>query len=109
MRANTVTKRDLVDRIGNQLPYIKKNHISDVVQMFMNSIGDALVENQRVELRDFGVFTPRERKARMARNPKTGEAVSVAATKVCGFRAGKELKQRLAASYSPSDAPVLVD
>ena len=98
----TVTKRDLVDYIADRRPDIKKHHISDVVQMVMASIGDALVRDERVELRDFGVFTPKERKARMARNPKTGAPVQVAATRVCGFKVGKELKERLAASYNPA-------
>ena len=96
----TVTKRDIVERIANQRPDIKKIDISDIVQMFMTSIGDALVKDERIELRDFGVFTPKTRKARIARNPKTGAPVNVAATKVCGFKVGKELKGRLAASYN---------
>ena len=99
----TVTKKDLVERIANQRPDIKKNDISDVVQAFMESIGDAMVKDERIELRDFGVFTPKERKARQARNPKTGEPVHVAATKVCSFKIGKELKSRLADSYKPVD------
>jgi len=97
----TVTKRDLIEKIAGRLPGIKKNHITDVVTAVMTSIGDALVDDKRVELRDFGVFTPKNRKARMARNPKTGAPVPVAATKVCGFKVGKELKGRLAASYKP--------
>ena len=101
----TVTKRDLVERIADRHPGFKKTDISDIVQAFMTAIGDALVRDERIELRDFGVFTPKERKARMARNPKTGAPVSVAATKVCGFKVGKELKGRLAASYVPTDTP----
>ena len=98
----TVTKRVLVERVADQLPAIKKNEISDVIQQFLDSIGGAMVNDERIELRDFGVFTPKERKARTARNPKTGEPVEVSATKVCGFKVGKELKQRLADSYKPS-------
>ena len=99
----TVTKRDLVDHIADRRPDIKKHHITDVVQMVMSGIGDALVKDARVELRDFGVFTPKKRKSRLARNPKTGATVQVAATKVCGFKVGKELKERLAASYQPGE------
>lgn len=98
----TVTKRDIVERICNKRPDIKRTDVSDVIGMFMTSIGDALVRDERIELRDFGVFTPKERKARVARNPKTGAPVNVPATKVCGFKVGKELKQRLADSYAPS-------
>lgn len=100
----TVTKRDIVERISARRPDIKRTDISDVVGMFMTAIGDALVKDERIELRDFGVFTPKNRKARTARNPKTGAPVQVAATKVCGFKVGKELKGRLAASYKPAEA-----
>ena len=98
---NTASKRDLVERIAGRRPDLKKNDINDIVALFMTEIGNALVKDERVELRDFGVFTPKERKARQARNPKTGEPVNVPATKVCSFKVGKELKQRLADSYTP--------
>jgi len=100
----TVTKRDIIDRIANSRPDLKKNEITDIVGMFMTAIGDALVKDERIELRDFGVFTPKDRAARIARNPKTGAPVQVAATKVCGFKVGKELKARLADSYKTADA-----
>lgn len=99
----TVTKRDLIDRVCEKHPKLRKIDVADVVGTFLDSIGTALTEDKRIELRDFGVFTPKERKARTARNPKTGEPVQVPATKVCGFKVGKELKTRLAASYKPSD------
>lgn len=100
-KAPTVTKRDIVDRISAKRPDIKRVDISDVIGMFMTAVGDALVNDERVELRDFGVFTPKVRQARQARNPKTGAPVHVPATKACNFKVGKELKQRLADSYKP--------
>jgi integration host factor subunit beta len=96
----TTTKSDLVDYIADRRPDIKKHHISDVVQMVMTGIGDALVRNERIELRDFGVFSPKDRNARLARNPRTGAPINVPATRVCGFKMGKELKARLANSYN---------
>jgi integration host factor subunit beta len=96
----TTTKSDLVDYIADRRPDIKKHHISDIVQMVMTGIGDALVRNERVELRDFGVFSPKERNARLGRNPRTGAPINVPATRVCGFKVGKELKARLANSYN---------
>lgn len=95
----TVTKKELIDRVADKCLTSKKNEISDIVQAFMTAIGDALVNDERVELRDFGVFAVKERKARMARNPKTGDIVHVDATKVCTFKIGKELKVRLANAY----------
>ena len=100
----TVTKKTIIERIADQRPTLKKNEITDVVDLFMDAIGDALTKDERVELRDFGVFTPKERKARVARNPKTGAPVQVKATKACGFKVGKALKTRLADSYKPADS-----
>ena len=101
MKPKTITKKDLVELVCNKRPDIRKTDVSDIIRLFLDSIGDALVEDKRIELRDFGVFTPKERKARMARNPKTGDPVHVAATKVATFKVGKEMKQRLANSYTP--------
>lgn len=92
----TVTKKDLVDRIAEKRPDVNKTIISDVVQLFLSSIEDALVAGQRIELRDFGVFAPKDRAPRTARNPKTGEAVAVPATRVATYKIGKQLKERLA-------------
>ena len=92
----TVTKRDLVDSISIKRPDINKAEITEVVQLFLESMVAALVEGQRIELRDFGVFTPKDRAARKARNPKTGATVDVPATKVATFKIGKEMKLRLA-------------
>ncbi|MGD9729199.1 MAG: HU family DNA-binding protein [Nitrospira sp.] len=99
----TVSKREICDRIAGKRPDLKKNDIADIVGLFMEAVGDALVRHERVELRDFGVFTPKERKGRTARNPKTGAPVDVPATVVCAFKPGKELKQRLADSRGSSD------
>lgn len=95
-QVNTVTKKDLVDRVAEKRADINKTIISDVVQLFLQSIEDSLVAGQRIELRDFGVFTPKDREARTARNPKTGEAVAVPATRVATYKIGKQLKERLA-------------
>lgn len=96
----TVTKKELVDRIAEKRPDINKTIISDVVQIFLQSVEDSLVDGRRVELRDFGVFSPKDRDARTARNPKTGEAVKVPATRVATYKVGKQLKERLASTVS---------
>lgn len=96
----TVTKKELVDRIAEKRADINKTVISDVVQLFLQSIEDALVTGQRIELRDFGVFSPKDREKRTARNPKTGEPVEVPATRVATYKVGKQLKERLASTVS---------
>jgi integration host factor subunit alpha len=86
------TKSDLVDQVyektGNELKDIRS-----IVDLFLDEIKDSLEHDQSVELRGFGTFEVRSRKGRnKARNPKTGEIVSVADHAVVAFRSGKELK-----------------
>ncbi len=86
------TKSDLVDKI-----YGKNGHdlkvIRSVVDSFLDEVKKALEDGQSVELRGFGTFEIRERKGRQkARNPKTGEIVSVKDHAVVAFRAGKDMK-----------------
>ena len=64
-----------------------------VVQEVLDSIIEALQSGDRVELRGFGSFRMKDRKARVGRNPKTGETVQVPAKRVGHFRPGKNLKE----------------
>ena len=72
---------------------------SKVSEMLVNtvfdSIEDALKSGDKVEIRGFGSFTIRERTGREARNPKSGEVVSISAKKTPFFKTGKELKERV--------------
>jgi integration host factor subunit beta len=63
------------------------------VNVFFDSIREALVEDGRVEIRGFGSFKVKEYKGYKGRNPKTGESVKVSPKKLPVFRAGKELKE----------------
>jgi integration host factor subunit beta len=64
-----------------------------LVNVFFDSIREALVEDGRVEIRGFGSFKVKEYKGYKGRNPKTGESVKVSPKKLPVFRAGKELKE----------------
>jgi integration host factor subunit beta len=97
------TKKDIVEKVGDRRPDIRRIDASDVVTLCMDAIADALVSGARVELRGFGSFTAKTRKGRMARNPKTGDPVEVAPTNVVGFKMSRELRNRMADSYKPSD------
>jgi integration host factor subunit beta len=88
-----VTKADIVDGIYEKTGMNRKE-IRTVMDLFIDSIKDALVAQQPVELRGFGTFEVRIRKARhKARNPKTGEPVSVSSHGIAAFRPGREMKQ----------------
>src|SRR5262245_66554826 len=64
-----------------------------IVQLTFDAIVDTLLEDKRIELRNFGVFEVKQRKARKARNPRTGERVDVPPKNVVTFKPGKEMEE----------------
>lgn len=90
----SVTRSRLVERLASSAN-ITPSDADTVLSTVLGSIKDALVRGERVELRDFGAFSARERPAREARNPKTGEAVFVGKKKIVHFKVGKQLSQIL--------------
>ena len=74
---------------------IYQKDATKIVNVFFDTITKALSKNERVELRGFGVFDVKKRKARIARNPKNGAAVAVPEKNVPYFRMGKGMKDRL--------------
>lgn len=87
-----MTKRELVIEVAAKLG-LTQNEVSAVVQETLDSITAALVEGQRLEIRNFGVFEVKERDARIGRNPRTGEEVPISKKRVAAFRPGKALKE----------------
>src|SRR6187549_1004117 len=67
----------------------------EIVQKTFDAIVDTLVEERRIELRNFGVFEVKKRAARKARNPRTGERVDVDEKYVVTFKPGKEMEERV--------------
>ena len=67
----------------------------EIVQKTFNAIVDTLVEDHRIELRNFGVFEVKRRAARKARNPRTGEKVFVPEKFVVTFKPGKEMEEKV--------------
>ena len=90
-----LNKSDLIIKIANLNPSIYQKDATKIVNVFFNTISKALARNERVELRGFGVFDVKKRKARIARNPKNGAAVAVPEKNVPYFRMGKGMKDRL--------------
>ena len=87
-----MTKSGLIDAINAKSSNLTKVQVAHVVDTILDSIKSALMKGERVEIRDFGNFAVRSRNARKARNPRTGEAISVPAMKVPKFKASKHLK-----------------
>lgn len=90
-----MTKSELIERLSYHAGDLNKRDAEVVVNTIFDSIGDALIDGDRVEIRGFGSFTVREREAREARNPKSGEVVSIPAKKTPFFKTGKELRSRV--------------
>ncbi len=89
-----MTKKDIVLKITD-MTGIKQVDVKTIVQKTFDVIVESLVRNEKVELRNFGVFKVKERKARFGRNPRTGESVPVPPRKVVVFKPGLEMKQRI--------------
>ena len=89
-----MTKKDIVKTIAEQidLPQIRTR---ELVQRTFDALIEAIVQEGRVELRNFGVFQIKRRDARVARNPRTGERVTVVAKSVVTFKPGKEMEARV--------------
>ena len=95
MNSKKVTKFDLVESVSLKTKYEKKT-IQNVLETLLENIKTSLKDGATIELRGFGTFEPRLRKGRSrARNPKTGEQLSVAPHYVAAFRSGQELKNAL--------------
>lgn len=88
-------KSELVQTISRRNPHLFQRDIENIVNAIFDSIGDALAGGNRVELRGFGAFSVKNRPARVGRNPRTGESVSVEEKWVPFFKAGKELRERM--------------
>ncbi len=89
-----MTKKDIVLKITDQTG-IKQVDVKTIVQQTFNVIVESLMRNEKVELRNFGVFKIKERRARFGRNPRTGASVPVPPRKVVVFKPGLEMKQRI--------------
>jgi len=96
-----MTKADLVEKVTATIartagPMISKKDCARVVDAFLDAVKAALSEQHNIEIRGFGTFKIRKRKTRMARNPRTGDPVEVAARPVPVFKPSKELRAMVA-------------
>jgi len=89
-----VTKKEIVKTISEEIG-LTQLKTKEIVQKTFDAIVEALVEERRIELRNFGVFEVKERAARKARNPRTGERVDVPEKMVVTFKPGKEMEEKV--------------
>lgn len=88
---------------------ISKKDCARVVDAFLEAIKDALKERKNIEVRGFGTFKIRQRRTRMARNPRTGTPVEVSARPVPVFKPSKELRAMVANDGEPEHSPAAAD
>jgi nucleoid DNA-binding protein len=89
-----VTKKEIVKQISDDLS-LTQLKVKDIVQKTFDSIVETLLREGRIELRNFGVFEVKRRKARKARNPRTGDPVDVEPKNVVTFKPGKEMEEKV--------------
>jgi nucleoid DNA-binding protein len=100
-----VTKKEIVRQISERIG-LTQLKTKEIVQQTFDAIVETLLEVGRIELRNFGVFEVKQRKARKARNPRTGDKVDVPPKNVVTFKPGKEMEERV---RNLKDLPRLVD
>lgn len=101
-----MTKADLVEQVAEAIgPGITKKECALVIDGFLNAVKQALAQGNGIEIRGFGTFKLRHRKARVARNPRTGEPVEVPARVSPVFKPSKYLRVRLGRLEASGDPP----
>jgi len=91
---DSVTKKEIVKQISDKLG-LTQLKTKEIVQKTFDAIVETLISEKRIELRNFGVFEVKRRKARKARNPRTGERVDVEPKNVVTFKPGKEMEEKV--------------
>ena len=90
-----MTKSELIAYLAEQNPHLYQRDVERIVTTVFDEITSALCRGDRVELRGFGAFSIKQRGSRIGRNPRTGEAVQVAAKSIPYFKTGKNLRAKL--------------
>ena len=87
-----MTKRGIIDELLARRQGVSHRDSETIVNAMFEAMAEVLTRGKRIEIRGFGSFGVKERRARQGRNPKTGQLVSVDAKQIPFFRAGKELR-----------------
>lgn len=87
-----MNKKELIAAVAEKLPDVTKKDAEAVVKAALDTITAAMADGEKVQLIGFGTFDVRTRAARTGKNPRTGEAVKIKASKVPSFKAGAALK-----------------
>jgi len=94
MTGKTLTRADLANMIVNTVG-LSRSESADIVETVLSEVSDALVAGSSVKLSSFGSFTLRNKRARMGRNPQTGEEVPITPRRVLSFRPSHVMKDKI--------------
>jgi nucleoid DNA-binding protein len=89
-----MTKKEMAKAIAAELG-LNQVQVKEIIQRVFDGITATLVQEGRIELRNFGIFEVKKRKPRKARNPRTGASVKVPGKLVVTFKPGREMEQRV--------------
>ncbi len=90
-----IVKSDILKELSNNYPNFLKKDLRKFIDIIINEIKNSLYKDERVELRGFGVWSAHTQKARVSRNPKTGEKVNTPEKKTVHFKMSKELVKKI--------------
>ena len=90
-----IVKSKLLNQLKKSYPNFLKKDLEKVVSVILSEIKQALKREDRVELRGFGIFSTNIQKARISRNPKTGEKINTPEKKIIHFKMAKEMFKKL--------------
>ena len=100
MQRKTLTRQDISEALFRQIG-LSKHESSLMLESVLDQISNALIDGQTVKLSSFGTFSPRKKRERIGRNPKTGEEATINARRVISFKPSKLMKDRINKSEQP--------
>jgi len=95
-----MTKSELIELLAHKQNHLPYKDVETAVKMLIEQISESLSSGERIEIRGFGSFSLHFRPPRTGRNPRTGAAVPLSGKYVPHFKPGKELRERVNASYA---------
>ncbi|KTD76443.1 integration host factor subunit beta [Legionella waltersii] len=98
-------KSELIEQIAARMTHLTEKQVADCINKMLELMSDALINQQRIEIRGFGSFSLHYRPPRNAHNPKTGEKVVTEAKYSPHFKPGKELRERVNSSRAKHPLP----
>ncbi|MGB0907918.1 MAG: integration host factor subunit alpha [Maricaulaceae bacterium] len=99
MSTGTVTRADLAEAVYREIG-LSRTESAELVEAVIDHISEALLKGEQVKLAGFGTFSLRDKKERMGRNPKTGEAVPITSRRVLSFKSSQVLRERVDSALS---------